>query len=250
MRLGDVVMVYGDNGIAALVPKITPAATFGMKELANVGIPCKGAVGGDDSVHAFVDQKGYLWVVRKGTEPKCLGYREFMNTMALDGIMVSYDSGEGEFFISDGDKGFLLTVHGEITATGITRHHYGLCEVHQLVTSCASLGGSSIGVYDDSQDMELRIETDTIDYGLRALKTIVTLETQAERVAVDWNRDSAFKSLPWVRTSDTGFATIQATATEFRLRAKYSSYVGAKLDYIKSRFKLVDKRAIRGVYAS
>jgi len=236
MRLGDVVMVYGDNGMASLVPVTKPAPTFKFDEVMDLGIPHKGAVGGDKNVHAFVDQKGWLWRALPGKLER-LGYQEYMKTMTLANIMISYDPSEKEFFISDGVKGFLLTRHG-------------LCEIHQLVTSCASLDGNSIGVYDDTEDTEFRGETDTVDLGLRALKTISVLELQADYAAASWNREGTFKDLPWVRINDAGFATVQATAVEFRLRAKSNSYANANLDYIKARFKLVDKRAIRGVYVT
>jgi len=240
MRLEDVVMVYGDNGIASLVPTSTASlgkypATFGLKEIMNVGISHKGAVGGDEHVHVFVDKKGWLWKAHSGKLER-LGYQEYMKQMTLNQIMVSHDPSEKEFFISDGVKGFLLTDHG-------------LCEVHQLVTSASSLDGVSIGVYEDSGDLEFRATTDAIDYGLRAFKTIAALELQADYAGVDWKVDGSFKSNPWVRVNDAGVATVQTTAIEFRLRAKSSSYVNANLDYIKSRLKLVDKRAIRGVYA-
>lgn len=251
-RLGDVVMVYGDNGIAALPPVSEPVVTFGMKELLNIGIPCKSAVGGDEHSQAFVDNNGWLWKVVEGQMPKKLGYQEFMTNLTASKIVVSYDPGEDEFFISDDSTCYVLTP-------------YGLCEGYQLVTTVAHLDGTTYGVFSDTEDYEFRIKSDTLDFGTRGFKTLSGMDlgiyhpaTYGEDDVVSYgsldirsDRTSDFSQTrkEWIRTNDMGNVTPQVSAEEFRLRVKVSRFENVKLNYIRSHVKVVDRRTLRGVYS-
>lgn len=251
-RLGDIVMIYGDNEVAALVPVSSPAVTFGMKEIIGIGIPCKTAIGGDEHNHVFVDTNGWLWKVTEGQGPKKLGYQEFMTNLTASKIVVSYDPGEDEFFISDDSTCYVLTPHG-------------LCEGYQLVTTVAHLDGATYGVFTDTEDYEFRVKSDTLDFGVRGFKTLSGMDiglyhpsTYDESSVLSYGsldirsnhtNDFAQTVKGWIKTNNMGNVTPQVTAEEFRLRVKVSRFENVKLNYIRSHVKVVDRRTLRGVYA-
>ena len=245
-RLGDIVMVYGSDGIAALIPVSGPAPTFGIKEILNIGIGCKGAIGGDEHTHAFVDTDGWLWKVKEGSMPERLGYQEFFSPMSGNDIMVSLDPSEQEFYISDGAVGYLLTP-------------YGLCKTYQYVTSVILDGDDTIGPFTSSGVTSFRVVTDTIDFGIRGFKTLGVVELGVDTGEVDQDVDvalyhrsdkkNAFSQTSYISTNPEGWTYPNITAHEFRLCVQADSYAGIKLDYISSRVKMVDRRSIRGLYA-
>lgn len=245
-RLGDTVIVYGEEGIGVLVPVNEPAPTFGFKNVMNVGIPAKGAVGGDEHVHVFVDEEGYLWIMTEGQAPKRLGYQEFFSALTAASIVVAHDPSEQEFYISDGSTSYLLTP-------------YGLCETYQRVTSAVRISNTTHGPFSSGSDTSFTITTDTLDFGIRGFKTLATVElgvdtggvSQAVQVGTQQraNKTGAFSSLSYINTSPNGVAMPIRTAEEFRVSVKAAAYGGMNLDYINLRVKLVDRRSIRGLYA-
>lgn len=245
-RLGDLVMVYGSQGIGVLVPVSDPVVTFGLKEILNVGIASKGAVGGDEHSHVFVDEEGWLWRVDEGQGPKRLGYQEFFSAMTAANLTVVLDPSEQEFYISDGSTSYLLTP-------------YGLCETYQSITSLLRSGNASYAPFSAGSDTSFTLTTDTLDYGLRGFKTTTTVELGMNTGEVDQDVDvslyhrantrSAFSQSSWFKTNPSGVAVPMKTAEEFRISVKAASYLGMKLDYIIARVKLPDRRFVRGVYA-
>jgi len=245
-RLGNIVMVYSAAGVLAMVPVNDPAPTFGFTELLNIGIPCKGAIGGDEHVHVFVDTDGWLWRVKEGSAPERLGYQEFFSPMLDNDIMVSLDPSEQEFYISDGTVNYLLTP-------------YGLCETYQYVTSVIRSDDDTIGPFTSSGDTAFRVVTDTIDFGIRGFKSLGVVELGVDTGEVDQdvdvalyhraNKRSAFSQSSYIHTNPEGWTYPNITAHEFRLCVQADSYLGMKLDYINSRIKVVDRRSIRGLYA-
>jgi len=246
-RLGDVVMVYGDRGVGALFPVSAPAPTFGLKEVLNIGIAAKGAIGGDEHVHVFVDEEGWLWKIEEGQAPKRLGYQEFFSPMTAANLMVSLDPGEQEFYISDGTTGYLLT-------------RWGLCETYQSITSVARVGSAVIAPFSSGSDTSFTLTMDTVDFGIRGLKTLSGVELGVDTGEVDQNVTvstywrsgikDAFGQTDYVMVDPmTGVVAPVITANEFRVSVKAAAYGGMKLDHIKMRYKLVDKRGIRGLYS-
>ena len=216
-RLGDVVIVYGDSGISALVPQ---KQYFGLKELHGGGIKWKGAVGGDENVHAFVDLSGYLWVLDKTLKLERIGYQEFLSP--LSNPMVSYRSDLGEFLISDKSRCFVFT-------------KYGMGECHQITTSCGVSSGIAYGMCKDTKDYTAQITSDTFDFKVRSMKTVEWLEFDAIQnasmyAAVDYRYDKkgTFATSPWKVLNKEGVARICMTAVDFRLKLK--TYIAPGID--------------------
>lgn len=238
LSLTDVVVIYGENGIAVIKPA---QQYFGVAELLPIGIPSKGAVGGSEHSHVFVDYNAELWLLGRDLKAKKLGYQEYISQLDASKIIVSFNSGEDEFYISDGIKTFVLTP-------------FGLCQAHQLPTSTAFVDGQLVGVSSNGSDLEGRVVTDVLDFGIRSFKTVSALELGGSSpngfyACVDWKSNIAgsFQRSTWLVSNPTGFVTPIVTANDFRLCVKSSSYSQMELRYITARVKNVDRRAMRGV---
>jgi len=121
MQCGNVMMVYASNGVRMITPD-GDGKLSGVQELPgfapNVGL-CSGttvrlAVGGNENIQAFIDERRDLWVVEGGGGlPKAtnLGYRNVF--ASATNIMVHYDAGENEFyFTGDSDFAYRLPIGG------------------------------------------------------------------------------------------------------------------------------------------
>ena len=261
MRLGDIVVVYGSNGIAVMIPT---GAVYGMKEVSNMGIISRDAVDGDYNSHVFIDQDKYIWRVDAGDIPKKLGYKEYIDDLDST-LVVSYDKSRKEFYICDSSTCYLLT-------------EYGLSRLGYFVSSIVSNNGTSYGAFLQDDVSETLIITDIIDFSFRGTKTISTVELGVDfsgdvQVAIEYryNKKDSFIRSSWINTGPEGVATIPVAALEFRLCIKTTSPVltmengnditledgytltteldrDLSLDYIIARFKITDKRFVRGQY--
>lgn len=252
-KLGDGVMVYGDGGIALLEPRSTPVSTYSKRNLSRQGIIQGAAMDGDDNVHFWIGAENELWMCGSGYQLKKLGYKEFLED--LSGIIkLSYCPDRRRLFISDGSTGYVLTEDG-------------LYSVDQYCTSVGTYRGVLCGFYKDGSDKEIRITTDTLDFGLRGLKTVEALEIGANYYNADgdelearvlWrsdyqsDRDSFNNDEGYKRLSPRGTVFPIVTGSEFRIKLRGTTYVSsvANLDYIKIKVKLVDKHSVRGLYVS
>lgn len=253
--LEEGVMVYGEDGIAALTlfpgdGDIPP--TYGLKELGiRTGIKSRDAVGGDEKGHAYVDAKGALHAVGASLEPVRLGYQDIFS--GLSNLIVSHAPGEskegGEFYISDGHTCYVLTKDG-------------LGSVNMPVSSLAHIDGT---LY--APNMELSGDTtlcsfksDTFDMGVSGMKTIRVVKVAADllynmRVIIHYCNDSEggeFEEAEPSRCNNTGEAFPGITAHFFRVEVmgerKPDEY--PSVSDIDIGWCLVDKRYTRGVYAN
>ena len=250
-KLGNSVIVYGDGGIARLLPISAPVSTYSKQDVAGYGLKCGSAMDGDESIHGFINEDDEMCLLTESGELRVLGYQEYLDD--LTGIIkVSYCAARKRFYISDGIVGYVLTPHG-------------MYSTDQYVTSVGSYRGVLSGFVLEGSDQEMRITTNTLDFGIRAMKTISSVEvginyytgtatdvftgTLQYRNDYHSNRDS-FSTLDYVTINPKGNFVQEVTANEFRVRLKGTTYVDAKLnlDYITTRIKLSDKTSIRGIY--
>lgn len=155
-RLGKDAIVYGDHGIARLFPVVDPAPTLGIEVLANFGIPSRSCVGGNESVHAFVDYDGYIWMLSaQGMER--IGFREYIQPLIDGPLMISFDPHLGEFYFSSSQNCYVL-------APG------GLGEATEVVTSLAYREEGLIGITSPFTDQSFRLETVDLAFGYSGIK--------------------------------------------------------------------------------
>lgn len=233
LKLGELVIVYGDNGICVMTPVTDPVATFGFKDIAKVGIKSPWSVAGTDHVHFFITGLGELWkFTSKG--PERLGFKEFLSP--LTNPVLNYDETNDRLFISDGSSGYVYDEGlggGYASITGIT---------NAFVTSPSAMPAVPISIM-----------TDTIDLGHRGIKTLTFVEigtdtTEDLFVSVDfrYTKDEAWRSSEWVKTNPEGVARITVAAVEFRVRIKQTTYDELRIDYINVRHQRSDSRFLRG----
>jgi len=249
-RLGDNVVVYSSAGITLMSPMSSPAATFGFKELHNVGLKNRGAMNGDLKRHVFVDLENIIWAVNE-EGLKEIGYAEYVEDLDSGDVIVNFDSYKGDFYISDGENSILLSPQG------LTNYPYKV----NTVWYDDEDGNGLCGLPDtpDPTTHEPLIISHVIDMGYRGQKTIFSIElggaliTDA-KIAIDWRMSTSedFQRTNFIPVNNEGIASIVAAGIEFRIcmKSKYFITDYSSLDYITLRWKMTDLRGLRGVYAA
>lgn len=240
--LGDHIIVYGEDGIVALTPFIGDGiSTMRETQIANFGISDRAHVGGDQS-HIFISSRGILYSLTADLSLNKLGYDHYFN--GLSNVRISFDSNETEFHISSGSTNFLLTQRG------LSKERY-------QITSGVARDGNFNAMFATDADDEVLIVTSTYDFGLRAIKTINSIQFGSTfngnmTVAVDYRyKDSdSFTRTSFVPVNDESGAFIRISAVDFRFVIKCDDLTGFELDYIQVKWQASDKRQIRGVYVS
>jgi hypothetical protein len=244
-RLGDVVVGYSTRGVTLLAPVSEPATTFGFKEISDVGPINRGAVGGDIFKQLYVGSDLHVrMVTSEGV--KDLGYRHLMDNLDDEDIIVNYDRGNGDFFIGNSERTYLLSPQG-------------MSELPQHPSAVWRIDSDNVYMLPDSIDSGYYplVTTETFDMGYSGQKTISTMEIGTAigddpEAAVDyifsvnnWETGASFKPF-----NNQGIASVTTAGNEFRFKVRYSAiYDLFRLSYIKVRYKMTDLRGIRGVYA-
>lgn len=245
LPLGNGVMVYCSNKIFYMKAVSLPEPTFGIVPIADFGIPSTFCAEGDEDGHIFVSSNKEVWRVKEGPKLERLGYKEYMDL--LTGIIViSKNPNFGDYYISDGTKTYLLS-------------QYGLSQWFQYPTSLVweDTNKRLIGPIAVGADVSAYMASDVFDFGVRGLKTLTVMEIgstgQVMTANVDYKykvTDSAFTASRFKTASGFGAVTPLVSGTEFKMRIKGADYTKFDLDYLTVRYKYVDKRMIRGVYAT
>lgn len=248
-RLEDAVMVYGDAGVSILTsspPQIRHSAGQTVAFKHDEAFPFGAvAAGGDIHQHVFIDETGSLWKIGGDLKPQELGYKEFLSPMLGNEIVISFDrrSGFRDFYISDGNVGYVLT-------------EGGLSQVSQRVSSCTLYGGAALGTFVPEASVAPIIETDVLSMGLRARKATEWIELSGEG---DWNVQlfastggGNFTAGPVLPVPSIAGSNVRAkmAGVDFRVRFTSASSEDQILEQMHYRWKLEDKHTIRGEYAA
>jgi len=233
LKLKDFAVVYGDNGICVMFPVEKPAATWGFKDIGDIGIKSPWSVCGTETIHYFISSNNELWrFTAEG--PENLGFKEFLTTMTNPFLVL--DKQEERLFISDGTTGYVFDSGlggGYATLTGITKN-WAISP-------------------DALTSVPMSIMTDVLDLGHRGLKTITWLEvgtysTENIYAALDFRyvHDEAWRTSDWTLLNPQGAARITVSGVEFRVRLKQTVYDDLQIDYINIRVQRSDRRFMRG----
>lgn len=276
LPLKNSVVVYTTMSVFLLKPASQPAPTYGLDELiSGVGILNPLAVAGHRDKHIFVDKEGNLREISmgqygQGYEHKNLGYRHifsamqegFSMTTGKGVIVVVYNRDEDEFYISNGLRSFVLSSDNALTEIGVAINSY--INIRDLLIAKE--------LFDDSQENHslgcctllanseyAYLETDILDFGMSAIKTIKQVEIAGgygldhrASVMIKWrnNRGDKFRSTGWKRCTPNGVATSIVSGTDFRICIRISPVADIVLDKLIVEWQLSDKTSIRGNYAS
>jgi hypothetical protein len=223
MKLGDKVVVYGENGVSLFLPK---GKSYGMQTIQRIGLLGKNAVTGTENRHFFVNVLGELFKLTDSLEK--LDYKEYLSVM-VDPVL-TYDAEKGLVYICDGTYGYVYNDvnkslgQGPVNVTGISAQDGTLYVVAPTTITVPTLD----------------ICTDVYDLGSRKPKTIHWLEigtdmTEHLEASVDYrvgNRDS-FKQIGWHLVNPSGMAYPKCYGVEFRFRVRSFIYEYIEIDYIK-----------------
>jgi len=249
-RLGDHVVGYSSEGITLISPVTSPAATFGFTEFYDVGVINKGAVAGGLKEHIFVDDN--YNIVKIGSQavgtvvklvPQVLGYQSYMQELAGEDIIVTFDRGEGNYYIGNSTKTFLLSSNG-------------LTEIPQHPSAVWRRDKQSYMLPDSVDTYDPLISSVAFDMDYKGQKTIATIETDAinhtdPEASVDYAHDlNNWNKGSYSPINDQGIASVIASGNFFRFKLKFDSVDSDfRIRYIKPRYKMTDLRGIRGIYA-
>jgi len=253
------------GGVAALTQHVSPYPTFGVDTIRAVGVPRGRPVAGDDKRHVFIDSDGVLWTIDASMKLDRLGYEEFFYPRIVENnsyFYLSYDPVNEDYYICA--RGF-QTPPLVASRTWILSKS-GLSEIHQHVMSVAPMMKMVATPYSrtvqaicrtNGTDLSAYVCTDTLDMGTRAIKTITGLEIGATNSAamvanVDYKYQTAgaFVTSTPKPVHKNGTVTPMVAGTDFRVRVKSTNFADFDMDYLDIRWKLNDKRLIRGLHES
>ncbi len=240
--LDTVAVAYCEDGVAALVPHTDPP-TFGYRRLVDQrgqsprGLASRGAVGGDEYTHVFVDRSGSLWrLTDAGLE--WLDYRWLLS--GLEDVVVAYDPVEHEFYIGGARDG---------TNAAYVLTETGMAQSPQSVTSIVVVGGQSSGIAVQAGPGGFRAVTETLDMGTRLMKTVTEVElglsSGSNTMTVTVEYKTSREDTVWARSSPValrgkGVAHLVVSGVEFRVVIEAQS-ASVEIDYIKLAWRLDGK---------
>lgn len=246
-KLGDKIIIYGSDGICALTAgslykSYKSYTTFGREDIFTFGIAGKECVGGNDSIHMFIDNSGYIRAMDKSGGHHLLGYINY-TTNFTDEIKILYDENLAEFYITDGNRCYLYTT--------------GLSEIYQCPSGIVRVGSTLYGTSYDGSDLSAYMTTNSFSIMTESIKTVQTVEASVRGVnlqgAVDYRYNKSttetFTRSMLKNMSRHGIFTPMVSGVDLRIHIRSSSFVGFSLDRLMIRYKMTDKRSIRGPYA-
>jgi hypothetical protein len=260
-QLKDRIIVYGNAASCALVPYAKEHITgFGLEDnVMGPGIASGFHFAGDSDKHLIIGNDNNLYTVNetgdygKALGFKKLGYKEYIEEMILENndykqgtpLCMSYDSLHKRFYISGVESSYCLT-------------EFGLYQCHQSTTGVGRYKGTVLaGFTKDLGDYEARMTGDTVDMRLRGMKTLETIEYGfnsgsdaygAIDFSYNYDYNSLYRSSSWKPISKNGTVYPGITAPDFRVKFKSNDYRdGIKLDYTNCKWKMSDKRSVRGM---
>jgi hypothetical protein len=235
----EAVIVYGSEGIVALYPA---QQTLGMKVISHTGISGRDVVSGDIYSQMYTSVDGRLYRLRTGKlTPELLDYKEFIGAMTIANIVTSYDDSLDDFYISDGTSCYLMSP-------------YGMSKIMDAVTSVCTINGVLHGIRTRGSDTSGYITTTMFDFGMRAIKTIMGIQIDGEGTSLTagvkyrFGHTDSFTTSTMKAASSIGSVTPIVSGVDLKLKVASTSYTTFKLDELNVRWKLSDKRNIRGIY--
>lgn len=242
--LGNYLIVYGPDGVAAVMPGDSVPMTFGVRLISNVGLCDYGAVAcfRDSPFQMYVGANGKLIIINNELQVRELGYEEFLATLVTNKAtappILVLEPDESDVFIGNGVVSYV-------------RSREGLGEIWTAITSLYHLNSSLEGVTDDIAPAsgKVRMRTAAVDYGNRQYKYINDCEVGAYdvtdlKIRIHYKNDhsSTWYSSEWITVIRGGFAIAQVSGFEFSYELEFTPGANARIEYIKSNWQTRDQR--------
>jgi hypothetical protein len=252
--LGDAVVCYTTSGIAAAVSFSNPVSTYGVREIDNlqhIGIPSRGAAGGGEHGHIFMDEGGTLWGISKDLTAERIGYQHVLADFVGADPLIEYDAQHQEWYIC-GDPA------ADRTCFVFTRNG-GLSKAPWMPTSVSFAEGGIVAGYSFTTDFvsgadEVYLTTGRIRAGDGREESslnyiiLVTQDTDATgwTCYVDYRTE---QGVAWTAselfTPDTrGHIRCSVSGIEFRIRLLHPDRTLCDLDEIILEFNDGDRHSV------
>lgn len=246
-KLGETVIVYGDNGIGMLFPH---EQTFGYKAIADFGLYDEFAITGNEHKHVFLDNAGDLWELLEGKEPVKKGYKEYFSQLKSFNISANYDQAKEHCYFSDGTRTFVYNGRS-------------VFEIGIIPSTVLRVDGYLLGVFDefddddyDFQSDDMLVTVDCIEPQIRAMKTITEVlvgsyaKQQYLYVGAYYRyTHETYTATEWIAASDEGRVRLQLTAPEVQIRIRIKNYSESydRISRLSARLQYPDGRFRRGI---
>ena len=252
--LGKTVIVYGKNGVTALIPQGKFMGSMDIAGLGkDIGIESRCAVAGDYTGHMFIDRSGELWTIEPNLQATRLGYSEYLSPMLSNEIMGSFDPVERDYWFTDGEKCYVYSRTGlggpmDTMPTSVARSEDG-----------DLIGPAILPTIDDGEadpptvasEMELR--TCHFDLNERGTKHVTTVQitsfglTQMKtRIHYKYSGDT-YKASTYtpLNPNGVGFPVTSFVDGKVSVKGKVGTGQGG-IQRIEVRYNGEDKRFVRG----
>ena len=242
IRLNKNVVIYGSGGVTQGFPVAQPTATFGFKNILNIGIKNKEACVGDEFVHFCIDIQGCLYKLdEKGLER--LGYEEFL--LPLVNPVMLWGKADRRLYISDATTGY---IYNDKALDGGFANLTGLYRITSSLTAVSPGTVTALSVY---------IVTDIIDFNQRGMKCIENInwgvfadETLQAAIDYRFRKEDAFVTSDWTTLNDEGVSHQKVAGIDFRFRLKSTVHGTFDLKYANIQVKMMDRRFTRSLISS
>lgn len=222
-RFKNSVIVYGENGIAKMIPIGT---SWSYEDIYFKGIAGKNAVVTDKENHWFINTDYEL--IHYNEEFTNFGYSEFLSTMASP--VMTLDTNSNLIYICNGTYGYVFSYASICLAAGpVNISGIGYKDKVRYVCSPGSI--STPNIY---------FITDVYDMGSRRTKLLHSLElgvssTKTLSMSIDYRYDSteSWENTGWLAANDDGIINYPCLGVEFRFNFKVDEYEEFAIDYIK-----------------
>jgi hypothetical protein len=256
-KLGNRMMVYGENGISKFHPVSEPHSGYGQNVLFNFGLAGRYAVAGNELVHYFVGEDNNLYRIQPENTPDKLGYAEYFEKFS--GNMVGmFDQLSGRAFFSSVETETTLVYNPELGLTSLDLLITDLVRYEDTLTVIApSAANNTLPLV--THECVSHIE----DFGQRGLKTITGLSFGIDFdeatnvwavVYYRYRKNDSFRKFPNVRLNHEGYVHIGVTAIEFMIGLRFvrdsAVLEPTFLDYVQAHVQYGDRRYRRGPIAS
>ena len=247
------VVVYGKDGVSALLPATDPYPTFGLKEdIHRVGIASRNAVGGDQHQHLFIDENGVAWMILSDFSLTRLGFEEQFEPIVDQQMLIHFDPNRREFYIAGEEECWVLGSNGSLAKVPYL----------PVAMHTADKGsGSSLHIIPDDTATTTATNQNTGLWQseivrLDKMQTIQKVElrgTDNADISVKFefrnNNDEAVMTSSTVATDDRGVAYLPLSCIEFSLILTASNTpinaVSVKLDDIIVHFAPGNKISLK-----
>ena len=240
-ELGSEILVYTDDAVHILVRN---GVQYSSGILKKVGVAGRGAVAGTEKEHLYVDTDSVLHRIASSANIERLGFEEHLSTLTAASIVISYDPDRGEYYISDGVKGYVFA-DDQLSET--TRLTTGLFRT-----------ASPVGLIGVSEDVgnELGFSMRSLPWnGDRpGMKTVKQFDFQSEnmsdlecRLHYNYDESSDYHATRWLPINREGVAFPFATAVNFKAEVRGNlSKADPRLENLRIHFQTPDRRYVRG----